>query len=289
MASRQNVLFALCLFGGAAAGTAALVPRIVAGPTTLQVDSLPPGAELWIDGQLQGKTPARLAVEPGTRKLELRKSGFVPRQVEVQCKPSRTTPVAEKLNARPGTLRLQNAVGAELWLGPGVPRKLRGEGPWELPPGEYEVTGSRDKLPGPPRKFTLKAGEEVAVAMQWPTVGEVKLPPQAVPVPPPSPRPKVATAAPTPRPAARTPAAKPSAPTRTARPRPAYSPPVYRPPVYRPPARPAYRPAARPAYQPPPRAAARPAPAPLWTPLPAPAPPPSRPAPPEERLFTPLP
>lgn len=286
MPSRQTMLFALCLAAGGVAGTAALAPRAVAGPTMLRVETLPAGAELFVDGESQGKTPVHLEVTAGTRKLELRKGGFASKAIDVECKPARSTPVVEKLAPTPGTLRLGGAQNAEVLLGPGVPRKLSGKGPWDLPPGEYEVLASRDKVPSRPKKFTLKPGEELAVNLEWPTFQQEVLPPvpapervQARPV-----KPVASSAARTVAPPRAAAGPRPSS-TRTQR-QLQYQPPVR---TYRPPAptyrRPAYRPAP-PAYSPPPRAASRPAPAPLWTPLP----PPPRPAgPPQERLYTPLP
>lgn len=259
--------FAACLTAGALVGGSALAPRAVSGPTRLDVDTLPPLAEVWVDGQLQGKTPLKLEVKPGSRQLELRKSGFQPKELSVPCPRARTSHVVEQLSPRMGLLKVEKLdKGAELWLGPGTPQRLKGSGPWSLSPGDYELTAVRGKLPAEPRRFSVKPGKDVLVALQWPQ-------PPALPVF----RPPVARPSSGHVPAARPPRSASVPPPRYFAPAP-----VVRRPVPPRPAAPVYR-YTRPTYKPPA------APAPLWTPLPPP--PPAAPVghPSEEQLFTPLP
>jgi len=146
-------------------------------------------------------------------------------------------------------------------LGPGIPRTLEGKGPWKLAPGRYELTAVRDKIPAKPKRFEVKAGQSLELALDWPA-----LPTSPVP----SARP----------PQARIPSHA-SQSTFVSGDPPA--PPPYH--YYQPP-RPAYRPAARPVYRAPLE--------PLFTPIPPgrydppPPPAPSYPSGPEP-LFTPLP
>ncbi|MFO8057059.1 MAG: LCP family protein [bacterium] len=73
------------------AGTAAIVLVLTAtyataGPSRLTVQTNPPGAVLYLDGENTGfKTPVRLTVRPGKHRLRLVKSGYHPlqRMVEV--------------------------------------------------------------------------------------------------------------------------------------------------------------------------------------------------------------
>lgn len=46
--------------------------------STLVVSSDPEGAEIFVDGQMMGKTPASLQLAPGPHKVELRKKGHTP-------------------------------------------------------------------------------------------------------------------------------------------------------------------------------------------------------------------
>lgn len=240
----------------------ALVPRSQEQRTKILVDSQPAGAELLVDGETWGRTPLHNNIKPGNHQFELRRKGFVSLKWSQFCALGETTHSIKRLPQQMATLRLKATDEAEVYLGPGVSRKLEGKGPWKLPAGKYEVTARRGQIPSPPKRFELKPGQSTEIALQWPV--------------PPAP-PQAQIAPPAPKPAA----LPPRQPTPTYRPpAPAYRPP---PPVYRP-AQPTYRPPA-PRYTPPPPRVARPVPQPLWTPIPAAPPPPRQP----EALFTPLP
>lgn len=235
-----------------------LVPRSQEPRTKILVDSQPTGAELVVDGETWGRTPLLNNIKPGNHQFELRRKGFTSVQWSQFCPLGETTRSVKRLPQEPATLRLKSNEQAEVYLGPGVARKLEGKGPWKLPAGKYEVSARRGPIPSPPKRFELKPGQSLEIALQWPVPvapvqAPVAAPPQGAPVPP------------------RQPVPPPPAP-------------VYRPPapVYRP-VQPAYRPPA-PRYTPPPPIA-RPVPQPLWTPIPATPPRPRQP----EVLFTPLP
>jgi len=230
-------------------------------PTTLRVETLPSGAKVLLDDVEIGTSPLETGVEPGKYRLRLGREGYAKAERAISCPSGQLTTISLKLQADLATLSLTGHEKAQLWLGPGVPEKLSGKGPWRLEPGEYELTGKRDSLPAIPKKFRLKPGERRQISMQWPELPIEALPP----APPPA-------------------AAEP--------PRPARTEPVTRPPVPSPPARPAWRPQDIPRPQPPrafnPPEPRRPDPQPLWTPLPAVPAEPQR-VPPSEGLFTPLP
>lgn len=243
-------------------------PQSQVTTTRIVVESQPSGAEFLVNGQSWGRTPLANNIRPGKHQFQLRRQGYQSQNWSQFCSKGTVTRVARKLPEEMAQLKLRETRDAELWLGPGVPQKLTGKGPWKLPAGRYEITAQRQGIPSLPQKLELKAGETREVALQWPSLPSI---PQAMPSPPPAlPSP--------PRPSSVPPPAVPAPP--------APAPPVYRRPQpnYQAP-RPAPRPAPRvpsppPAYQPPPR--------PLWTPIPPPvtAPPTRRPT---EPLFTPLP
>ncbi len=229
--------------------------------TTLRVETLPSGAKVLLDDVEIGTSPLETGIEPGKHRLSLRREGYRKAERTLSCPTGQLTSFSLELQADLATLSLKGHEKAQLWLGPGVPEKLSGQGPWQLEPGEYELTGKRDSLPAIPKKFRLKPGERRQISMQWP-----ELPIQALPDAPP--------------PAAQLP--RPAPPTVA---------PVARP-VQPPPDRPAWRPQEIPRPQPPrafnPPEPRRPEPQPLWTPLPAVPAEPQR-VPPSEGLFTPLP
>lgn len=256
-ASFQALIFTIALVGGMGVLGAAFETKTTGqSKSELNIISEPPGAEVLLDGKLLGKTPLTRPSPAGSHRLTFRLAGYA--QAEAQLQGSQR--LHQRLEALPANLQVKDLEKAELRLGPGVPRLLEGKGPWKLAPGRYELTATRDKIPAKPRRFEVKPGQTVEIALDWPTLS---LPPAAPTMPPSVPA--------QPRPEPVLPGYRPSA-------RPAYQPlPRYN--IYSPP---------RPVYRPPVQR-----PEPLFTPLPParfepPAPPPSYPAGPEP-VFTPLP
>jgi hypothetical protein len=61
------------------ASPAAALPPAPAPPASLQVESRPTGAQVWIDGRLVGTTPLQLSsVETGSHALRLELPGYRP-------------------------------------------------------------------------------------------------------------------------------------------------------------------------------------------------------------------
>ncbi|GAB5603698.1 PEGA domain-containing protein [Thermus sp. FJN-A] len=121
------------------------VGRITAPPpapatATLGVDSRPQGAEVYLDGRLQGRTPLTLSVNPGRHEVELRLVGYQPYRVTVNPRPGERVQVFAQLvpEVRPGTLSIASTPsGAEVH----VNGALRGRTPLalSLPEGRYQV------------------------------------------------------------------------------------------------------------------------------------------------------
>ncbi|WP_018110681.1 PEGA domain-containing protein [Thermus igniterrae] len=122
------------------------VARYVVGrvPTpataTLVVDSRPTGAEVYLDGRLQGRTPLTLTVNPGRQEVELRLSGYQSYRVVVNPRPGERVQVFAQLVPEPrqGTLAITSTPsGAEVYLD----GALRGRTPLSLslPEGRYGV------------------------------------------------------------------------------------------------------------------------------------------------------
>lgn len=304
MRGTERWLWVTCLVSGGLALALQLRPRTAETSGFLSIESWPTGADVRVDGKEQGKSPLQLRVDPGSHSVELRKADFAVAKSEPRCQAGETVVVTHRLEPLRGTLKLKEAADATLFLGPGVPRKLTGKGPWQLAAGRYEVTAVRGASRAEPRKVDLKAGQDLEVALNWGGT-PANPPPEATVAPPaetPRPRPTPAVTSPRRAPAQPTPL-RPVASRPTVQ-SPPYVPPISVPAPYVPSSRPAaYRPAPRPAGRPPARPAPRPAPRPyvvpdqpsaLWTPIGAPhqAPggaPHQAPAAQPEPLFTPLP
>jgi hypothetical protein len=117
------------------------VGRITApAQATLVVDSRPTGAEVYVDGRLQGRTPLTLSVNPGRHDLELRLPGYQVYKVTVNPRPGERVQVFAQLVPEPrqGTLSVVSTPsGAEVY----IDGALRGRTPLtlSLPEGRYGV------------------------------------------------------------------------------------------------------------------------------------------------------
>ncbi len=69
-------------------------PRPCTG--TVYIRSEPSGAEVWVDGVLMGSTPAKLTVNEGTRRVEVRLEGYTTweRKPSITCRSVVTLPVS---------------------------------------------------------------------------------------------------------------------------------------------------------------------------------------------------
>lgn len=243
--------FTVTLLGGLVALTAAFETKSSAPPASLTILSEPPGAQVLMDGRPIGKAPITLASVRGTHQLAFRLNGYASAEATVK---EAVTRVHQRLRPLSASLSIQEAGKARLKLGPGIPRALEGKGPWKLPPGQYELTAVRDKIPAKPKRFELKAGQSLELALDWPALPPLPRLPSTAPV------------------GSRLPPRLPAPPIYS--PPPSYNAPRYN--YYQPPARPVYRAPAEP----------------LFTPIPPshyePPPPPSYPGGPEP-VFTPLP
>jgi hypothetical protein len=252
--NRRLIFIAVCM-SGLATLALGLQHQVPSQGSSVQLQSDPAAAEVWLDGKLLGTSPLSLDLPGRTpHQLELRKSGYESLKQEVRGLDGPSLNL--RLSPRFATLSLEDPKDLKISLGPGVITQLEGSGPWKLLPGSYELVAKRDGIPSKVQRFSLKPGETLKVEPEWPEMPELpSLPP---------------------RPAAQPRLQPPQ--------RPAYQPPE---PVYQPPVQ-SYQPRYRPRPQPQPRSQ----PAPLWTPLaappPAPPPPAPAPAPPGDSLFTPL-
>jgi hypothetical protein len=85
---------------------------------TLVVDSRPTGAEVYLEGRLQDRTPLRLTLNEGTYRVELRLPGYEPYQATVRVERGRETRLVASLRPiRTGELYLEaRPEGAEVYV-----------------------------------------------------------------------------------------------------------------------------------------------------------------------------
>ncbi|HKC12020.1 MAG TPA: TonB family protein, partial [Vicinamibacteria bacterium] len=191
------------LIGAAAlllAGGVAVRQRLIRGgepgdvPRRLRIETTPPGATVWLDGAIVGRSPLELTnVRPGPRQLRILEEGYAPAEVGLELAEGTTapplrfvmSPMAAPLSVRSvpegAAVRVDGrAIGAApidaMLLGPGL-HDLRVERP-----------GFRPHV----RRVEARAGEPLRVTVRLePLVVPEPGPPLAKPpaAPPPSPAP----------------------------------------------------------------------------------------------------
>lgn len=110
---------------------------------TIVVESVPAGADISVDGELQGdgKTPTNLPLEPGTHEIVLTRKGYLPSSVY-------KVEIVESAEPQPSTINhtfLMSVTidtdpeGAEILEGQNV-LKPNSSGKYELTPGQHKLT-----------------------------------------------------------------------------------------------------------------------------------------------------
>lgn len=232
------LLAAACLF--------LLFQTRLAGTVTgasLEVRSVPAGAEVWLDGKAVGQTNATVdALSGGTVEVEVRLPGYRVARQRVELERGKTALVVFSLEAQAVevSLKVEGPERFKVEIGPSPVRKEESPKKLLLEPGVYDLTVTADDYKTRRKQLEVKAGKPASL--------KLALEERPAPTPEPTPRPVVVAA----------PAA------------PAYVPPAYVPPRYVPPAPRYYPPVPRyvpppPVYQP--RAIFTPVPAPIMTPL----------------------
>jgi len=101
--------------------TGRLSPRLARVVTTgtLVIDSLPQGAEVYLDGAYQGRTPLTLTVDAGAHNLELRLAGYETYRARVQVEAGQTSRLTPRLQLiiTTGTLEIYSVpTGAKIYI-----------------------------------------------------------------------------------------------------------------------------------------------------------------------------
>jgi tRNA A-37 threonylcarbamoyl transferase component Bud32 len=168
------VVVTLVAVGGYLVWERIMVPQRRA---TVQVESTPPGAEIYINGEVKGKTPVPLQLPLGQHRLLLVLSGFQEREVQLELNEAKLYPVPVVLQPsapsppKPGILKVESTPpGAEVY----VDGERRGTAPgkFETSPGSHHI---RVVLPG---------YADYSTQVQLPAASEYPLKAELIPEPP---------------------------------------------------------------------------------------------------------
>lgn len=152
-----------------------LVAKLVPAWAPVTVLTEPTGAEVLVDGKADGRTPAKLELDAGTHRLELRQAGFKPWVTDLQVvanEPQTLGPV--RLGLPDATLVVRtDPAGASVSVG----GAFRGRAPLTIdvrPDVPLAIVATRDGYEPATSEFSLGPGQrrDVQLALQ-PILGEV--------------------------------------------------------------------------------------------------------------------
>jgi len=142
----------------------------------VSLDSVPPGATVWIDGEVAGQTPVTAEVGAGRRTVEWRLDGYRRERRTIEVEADRAL-VVEPVVLKPadGHLELVSAPSATV----SVDGQFRGRTPIELelaPDREHRLELSRDGYEATTRTVTLRSGESRRVELTLAArIGEIQI------------------------------------------------------------------------------------------------------------------
>lgn len=142
-------------------------PKLSDG-TTLEIRTVPAGAQVQIDDQPVGMSDGLFSVQPGRRQVRVRKIGYREATVTVEVAKGKHLLQAVQLDPKKSQVSLTNtAAGDEFWLGPGKPRKVKKQDLQELDPGFYEVWATREGRESERLEIALEPEQKKTLALQW--------------------------------------------------------------------------------------------------------------------------
>ncbi|NMB78241.1 MAG: PEGA domain-containing protein [Methanomicrobiales archaeon] len=146
--SRQPRLIALLVLLVIAilAAGCTTTPPLAVETGTVQVTSIPAGAELYLDGEYRGTTPATISGIPaGSHTVELRLEGYERWSAPVTITPGGTAKVPAALMDLPATLPVTFATTTSPRITSGIPQ-IHVDGYWMYPQGATSSGNPRPLL-----------------------------------------------------------------------------------------------------------------------------------------------
>ena len=158
----------LAVLGGGAAPPAA-------GGAAINLTVMPPGAEIWVDGTMRGKSPAPpLKLAPGPHRVEIRLMGYqtqvhniqvgsAPITKVVNLMPGASTPAPPAGASTPTLLQVTDVpIGARVTID-GRPALVQGtQASASLAPGQYKLLVQHPSLGNFVKVITVIAGQPLA-------------------------------------------------------------------------------------------------------------------------------
>jgi len=111
--------------------------ELVAQYGEVEVQSTPPGVEIWVDGQRQGTTPSTLTLTAVSHSIELRQEGFAPEQAEITPRPG----FPQRLERALVAMDQSSGTGFASTLRTGQSQELK-----LIPAGQFTMGSSRREL-----------------------------------------------------------------------------------------------------------------------------------------------
>ena len=141
---------------------------VACSSASIEVRSVPSGAEVLVEGKPAGMTDSFLSVPSGRVEIRVKKQGYRDASASIDVKEGKTPLVAFELEPQDGKLKVksQEEGDFQVWLGPVQPRKLDGKDA-ELAPGVYEVWGVRQGLSSLRKTVRIRSGATQEVALAW--------------------------------------------------------------------------------------------------------------------------
>ena len=143
----------------------------------IEVRTVPPGAEVLIDGKPVGLSDSYLDLPPGPPpgtsrsqiEVHVKKQGYEDALMRLDAGTSEMPLVSFILKPIGSELRLEGEPGkeVEVWVGPGVPVKLPSASSWILEPGLYEIWGVKAGRTSERRVLRLKPGQVQTLILSW--------------------------------------------------------------------------------------------------------------------------
>ena len=165
--------------------------RVGGGSGTLRIETIPPGAAVWLDGLAVGRSPVELTnLRPGPRQLRILEDGYAPAEVRLElAEGAAAVPLRFAMSPTAARLAVRSEPdGATV----SVDGRAIGTTPLEralLDPGRHEVRVGRPGLVAQTRRVEAKAGQSLLVAVRLEPPPPEPVRPRASLLPSPSPRP----------------------------------------------------------------------------------------------------
>ncbi len=142
--------------------------------STLQIATDPEGAEVYVDGQLQGEGPITADVEPGRHKVRVVADGYQETTRRVSIEPDERDRVNITLNRRMGTLVVKTTPESASIQ---IDGERAGASPVEkdMPTGEHQIRATAEGYDSVRRTVDLEAGERRDVSLSMRPTLEVGL------------------------------------------------------------------------------------------------------------------